>query len=257
MLAAAFRNQIIAEEILLEALPKEFDGFRILFISDIHRRRLPVKLLSPMKGNIDAVFLGGDLTEKGASMNRLYDNMTLAASLAPAYAVHGNHDYRANITLVDNIIRGCGVKLLQDESIMIQKNGGRLLLTGVDFPRTGGKRAYRPLPPLSSAEAALCRIILVHDPLWLSQQTEVPADLVLAGHTHGGQVVLPFVGHRHVDPFYRHYNAGHYIIPRNDGSGTKARMLISRGFGTAHLPLRWGSRAEMHVLTLRCGVQRD
>ncbi|MEC0166860.1 metallophosphoesterase [Paenibacillus graminis] len=254
MLAAAFKNQIIAEEILLEALPKELDGFRILFISDIHRRRLPAKLLSPVKGKIDAVFLGGDLTENGASMNRLYDNMTLAAALAPAYAVHGNHDYRANITLVDNIIRGCGVKLLQDENIMIQKNGGMLLLTGVDFPRTGGKKAYRPLPPLSGAEAKLFRIILVHDPLWLSRQSEVPADLVLAGHTHGGQVVLPFVGHRHVDPFYRHYNAGHYVIPRKDGSGTKARMLISRGFGTAHLPLRWGSRAEMHVLTLRRGA---
>ncbi|QQZ60712.1 hypothetical protein JI735_30310 [Paenibacillus sonchi] len=50
MLAAAFRNHIIAEEIFLEALPKEFDGFRILFISDIHRRCLPVKRLSPMKG---------------------------------------------------------------------------------------------------------------------------------------------------------------------------------------------------------------
>ncbi|WP_039836084.1 metallophosphoesterase [Paenibacillus sonchi] len=254
MLAAAFRNHIIAEEIFLEALPKEFDGFRILFISDIHRRCLPVKRLSPMKGEIDAVFLGGDLTEKGASMKRLYDNMTLAAALAPAYAVHGNHDYRANITLVDNIIRGSGVKLLQDESITIQKKGSRLLLTGVDFPRTGGKRAYRPLPPLSSAEAPLCRIILVHDPLWLTRQSEVPADLVLAGHTHGGQVVLPFVGHRHVDPFYRQYNAGHYVIPRNDGTGKKAGLLISRGFGTAHLPLRWGSRAEMHVLTLRRGA---
>lgn len=54
---------------------------------------------------MDAVFLGGDMTEKGASIERLLKNMTLAASVAPVYAVHGNHDYRANISLVDNIIR--------------------------------------------------------------------------------------------------------------------------------------------------------
>ncbi|MBW4082861.1 metallophosphoesterase [Paenibacillus sp. S150] len=251
MLAAAFRDRIIAEEIFLEALPGAFDGFRILFISDIHRRRLPGKLLKSLKGKVDAVFLGGDMTERGGSMNRLHDNMTLTAELAPVYAVHGNHDYRANTALVDNIIRGSGVRLLQDESIIIEKNESRLLLTGVDFPRSGGKKAYRPLPPLTGAESSLCRIILVHDPLWLSRQPEVPADLVLAGHTHGGQVVLPFVGHRHVDPFYREYNAGRYVLPGRNGA--EAQMLISRGFGTAHLPLRWGSPAEMHVLTLRRG----
>ncbi|OKP84426.1 hypothetical protein A3844_12095 [Paenibacillus helianthi] len=257
MLVAAFRNRIIAEEIFLEALPEALEGFRILFISDIHRRRLPIKLLNPLKGKVDAVFLGGDLTEKGGSLNRLCDNMTLVAGLAPVYAVHGNHDYRANISLVDNIIRGSGAILLQDESITIEKNGSRLLLTGVDFPRKGGKKAYQPLTPLAAPDASLCRIILVHDPLWLSQQSEIPADLVLAGHTHGGQVVLPFVGHRHVDPFYQVYNAGHFVLPRKDGSKTEAKMLISRGFGTAHLPLRWGSPSEMHILTLRRGASRD
>lgn len=256
MLTAAFRNRIIAEEIILESLPKAFDGFRILFISDIHRRRLPRRLLEPMKGQLGAVLLGGDMTDKGGSISTLGDNMKLAASLAPAYAVHGNHDYRANITLVDNIIRGSGVRLLIDENIIIEYGDAELLLTGVDFPKQGGKRAYAPLPSPSPLEAPLCRIILVHDPLWLTQQTGLPADLVLAGHTHGGQVVLPFLGHRHVDPFYREYNAGHYVLPRQDGSGAEAKLLISRGFGTAHLPLRWGSPAEMHVLTLRRGEKR-
>ncbi|WP_198015839.1 metallophosphoesterase [Paenibacillus sp. HW567] len=251
MLAAAFRNQIIAEEIFLESLPQEFDGFRILFISDIHRRRLPKRLLEPMKGKVDIVLLGGDMTDKGGSISRLSDNMKLAASLAPAYAVHGNHDYRANTALVDDILRGSGVRLLIDENIIIEHEGAELLLTGVDFPPKGGKRAYAPLPSPTPSEAQLFRIILVHDPLWLTQQTGPPADLILAGHTHGGQIVLPFVGHRHVDPFYREYNAGHYVLPRKDGSGKEAKLLISRGFGTAHLPLRWGSPAEMHVLTLR------
>ncbi|MNI87303.1 phosphodiesterase YaeI [compost metagenome] len=96
----------------------------------------------------------------------------------------------------------------------------------------------------------------MHDPLWLSKQKKVPADLILAGHTHGGQVVLPFGLQMHTDPFYRTYNAGMYTIAREDGSGGSAKLLISRGFGTAHLPLRWRSPSEMHVLTLRRGKNR-
>jgi predicted MPP superfamily phosphohydrolase len=252
MVAAAFKKRIIAEEIVLDRLPAAFDGFRILFITDIHRRRLPGAMLAPLRGKVDTVFLGGDLTERGSRVERLLDNMTLASTLAPVYAVHGNHDYRANIPLVDNIIRGSGARLLLDENLAIERAGARMILTGVDFPRTGGKKAYSPLPPVAAADAAACRIILVHDPLWLSQQQEVPADLILAGHTHGGQVVLPFIGSKHGDDFYRQYNAGMYEITGYGNSAIPLKLLISRGFGTAHLPLRWGSPAEMHVLTLRC-----
>ncbi|CAH1194386.1 hypothetical protein PAECIP111892_01628 [Paenibacillus auburnensis] len=256
MLAAAFRHRIIAEEIVLDALPPGFDGFRILFITDIHRRRLPKALQASLGGEIDAVFLGGDITEKGNSLSRLSDNMNLLCSIAPVYAVHGNHDYKAKVALVDNIIRGSGARLLMDENVFLERNGQKLLLTGVDFPKQGGKRKYAPLPLAPLSAVPYCRIILVHDPLWLSKQSSVPADLVLAGHTHGGQVVLPFGLQMHTDPFYRTYNAGNYSIPREDGTGADAKLLISRGFGTAHLPIRWRSPAEIHVLTLRQGQSR-
>lgn len=251
MIISAFKKTIITEEIMLEKLPAVFDGFRILFITDIHRRRLPVAHLSPLKGKVDAVFLGGDITEKNSSLTRLNDNMSLATSIAPTYVVHGNHDYRANISLVDNIIRGSGAMLLMDENVAIEREGSTLWITGVDFPKKGGNKSYSPLPLITRSSENACRIILVHDPLWLSERKAVPADLVLAGHTHGGQIVLPLIGHRHVEPFYHKYDAGMFRWPRGDGSKSFAKLLISRGFGTAHLPLRWGSPAEMHVLTLR------
>ncbi|WP_340004166.1 metallophosphoesterase [Paenibacillus sp. FSL K6-0276] len=253
MVSNAFRNRIITEEIILNSLPDAFDGFRILFITDIHRRRLPSALLTPLKGEIDAVFLGGDLTERNSPLNRLVDNMTLVTSIAPTYVVHGNHDYRANISLVDQIIRGSGAKLLLDENVSFEREGVSLWLTGVDFPKKGGNTSYRPLPRLTTHTSIddTCRIILVHDPLWLSKRQSVPADLILAGHTHGGQVILPFVGQRHVETFYHKYDAGMFQWPRRDGAGRNSKLLISRGFGTSHLPIRWGSPAEMHVLTLR------
>lgn len=253
MVASAFGKRIIAEEIELDRLPPALDGFRILFITDIHRRRLPAALLEPLRGKVDIVFLGGDMTEKGCPIERLADNMRLAASIGPVYAVHGNHDYRSNINLVDQIISGSGARLLMDENVTLTRGGGRLILTGVDFPRTGGKLAYKQLPPVAAEDAEVFRIVLVHDPLWLSQQKEVTADLILAGHTHGGQVVLPFIASRHTDEFYRRYNAGMYNPEGYGNASRPLKLLISRGFGTAHLPLRWGSPAEMHVLTLRCG----
>ncbi|WNS44467.1 metallophosphoesterase [Paenibacillus sp. MMS20-IR301] len=252
MVAGAFRSRIIAEEIVLAGLPGGFDGYRILFITDIHRRRLPAALLEEYRGELDAVFLGGDLTEKGVPLKRLRNNLALAASLAPVYAVHGNHDYQAEIRLVDQLIRSSGARLLVDENVKLECSGAEIVLTGVDFPRTGGKRAYHALPPVTARDDGAFRIILVHDPLWLAQQKEVPADLILAGHTHGGQVVLPFIASRHADEFYRHYNAGMYDLPAYGNDTYQPKMLISRGFGTAHLPLRWGSPAEMHLLTLRC-----
>ncbi|WP_195724301.1 metallophosphoesterase [Paenibacillus monticola] len=250
MVISAFGKRIIAEEIFLDSLPQAFEGFRILFITDIHRRLLPQALMLSLKGHVDAVFLGGDITEKNNPMNRLLSNMALVTSIAPTYAVHGNHDYNANTSVVDNIIRKSGAVLLVDENVAIERAGGTLWLTGVDFMVKRGKSAYPPLPPLAVSDTA-CRIILVHDPVWLSQRSSVPADLVLAGHTHGGQVVFPFFGRRHVETFYQEYDAGWFILPKGDESKTFAKLLISRGFGTAHLPLRFRSPAEIHVLTLR------
>lgn len=251
MVVSAFKKTIITEEIILDSLPSQFDGFRILFITDIHRRKLPTELLLQLKGKVDAVFLGGDITEKDSPLNRLVDNMDLVTSIAPTYVVHGNHDYRANISLVDNIIRGSGATLLMDQNVAIEREGGILWLTGVDFPKKGNNKSYSPLPPITRNGSDTCRIILVHDPLWLSKRKSVPADLILAGHTHGGQVILPFIGQRHVESFYHNYDAGMFQWPKGDGSEGFAKLFISRGFGTAHLPLRYGSPAEMHVLTLR------
>lgn len=251
MVISAFGKRMIPLDIPLEHLPESLSGFRILLITDIHARRLPAKLLEPLRGRVDAVLLGGDLTQGGNPPERLRDNMRLAASIGPAYAVHGNHDGKADLAVVDAILRESGVRLLLDENVVLRHPGGELLLTGVDFPRTGGKRAYAPLPVREPGTEDLCRIILVHDPLWLEEREELPADLILAGHTHGGQVVPPLLERRHVEAFYREYSAGMYLLPR--GSGPPVRLFISRGFGTAHLPLRFRSPAEMHVLTLRRG----
>ncbi|QWU14662.1 Predicted phosphohydrolase, MPP superfamily [Paenibacillus sophorae] len=251
MLSGACRSRLAETDIELETLPRAFEGYRILLVTDIHRRILPRKRLSSLKGQIDIVLLGGDMTEKNSPLKRLDDNMALLASIGPVYAVHGNHDYKADIVEVDRILEQNGVRLLTDENVALERERTTLWLTGVDHPRKGGRLGFAPLPDLPAGAEKECRIILVHDPMWLMRLSNVPADLILSGHTHGGQVVLPIIGLRHVEDFYRTYSAGMYRWPKGDDTDREAMLLISRGFGTAHLPLRFRSPAELHILTLR------
>ena len=253
MFAKAYGRTVTEEEVRLDRLPAAFDGFRLLFITDLHRRRLPAGLIGRFKGSVDAVLLGGDLTERGSPLPRLKDNLELLASVAPVYAVHGNHDYYADTEAVDRLLADSGCRLLLDENAALRKGDDTLWLTGVDYPRRGGKTRYDALPPIPQGEES-CRIILVHDPIWLSQRVTVPAELVLAGHTHGGQVLLPLIGGKKIESFYTRYRAGWYKWPKGGHLEGDADVFISCGFGTAHLPLRWGSRAELHVVTLRRSV---
>ncbi|MNM09209.1 putative metallophosphoesterase [compost metagenome] len=251
MVISAFGRRIVETDIVLDNLPAALDGFRILLVTDIHRRRLPKSLPSCLGRGVNLVLLGGDMTEKNAPLHRLESNLELLAPVAPVFAVHGNHDYKAEIAKVDSIIRDRGIRLLVDENEQLDSNGEKFWLTGVDYPRSGGKIDYATLPELPEGSKGAFRIILVHDPMWLMTRCTVPADLVLAGHTHGGQVLVPLIGRRHVETFYHTYSAGMYDWARRDGSGGLAKVFISRGFGTAHLPLRFRSPAEINVLTLR------
>lgn len=249
MAASAFGRGVTEAEVRLRRLPAAFDGMTILFITDIHRRKLPASLFAPLRERAGLVLVGGDLTERGVPLDRVRSNMELLASVAPVYAVHGNHDYRADTEQLDRAVKESGARLLADENTPLRRGGETLWLTGIDFPRRGS-RAYGPLPALPPEEGQACRIVLVHDPLWLSMQERVPAELVLCGHTHGGQIRLPVLGARHADPFYRRYESGWHTW-RGRSEAEPAQVLISRGFGTAHVPLRLRCPAEFHLLTLR------
>ena len=246
----AIRKQLIPVEIEMNRLPNSFNGSVILFITDIHRRNLPENLLMTLKGQVDWIFLGGDMMEKGVPLSRVERNMRLLSSIAPVYAVHGNHDYKADVLSLDRILTQCGVELLINRNVKLERNGSHIWLTGVDYPRVR-KRSYPALPKLPSIEANTCRLVLVHDPAWISRYSTKPADLTLSGHTHGGQIVFPFFGPIHLDKCYRNVPSGFFQWQQPSALIKTATIFISRGFGYRHLPLRFRCPAEMNLITLR------
>ncbi|WKL02684.1 hypothetical protein Q0F98_01885 [Paenibacillus amylolyticus] len=86
---------------------------------------------------------------------------------------------------------------------------------------------------------------------------EENADLILSGHTHGGQLVLPFFGPLFLSKAYRPVSNGWYSLKRSpEDVHQEGKMLVSRGYSTNHLPLRLGCPAEMHIITLRVPVEK-
>lgn len=251
MIYEATRHNTIAPiDVELDRLPASFDGCTILLISDIHRRTLPRDLLLSMQGTVNWVFLGGDIMEKNVPLSKVEQNIQSVKSVAPVYAVHGNHDHDAGVAKLDDLLHRYNITLLQNDNISLENNGEQVWLTGMDYPHVY-KHAYPALPRLPEDELDRCRIVLVHDPAWITRYSTLPADLVLSGHTHGGQIILPIIGAPQLNGFYQQYAHGLFKWKQPYAIVKTAQMFVSRGFGYRHVPLRFRCPAEMNLITLR------
>ncbi|EPZ38457.1 MULTISPECIES: metallophosphoesterase [Anoxybacillus] len=230
----AHRNRIIVQSLSFPTFPESFSRFRIFFISDIHRRRLSETFIRSLKGKVDLVVIGGDLTEKGVPFSRVKQNIEWLKQLGPVYFVWGNNDYEVDYHELDALLLESGVKILDNTAVIFEsEQGDRIALLGVDDMN---KRRDRLDLALSDAGDATFRIVVSHDPRIIQKITpEHNISLVLSGHTHGGQIRF--------GPF------GLYEKGRlQNVNGTM--LLVSNGYGTTTLPLRLGARAETHLIEL-------
>lgn len=253
MIVEARSFHVTEEEVFLERLPEAFEGTRLFFISDLHRRVLtPAHLQQIQEHNPASLYLiGGDLTEKGGNLQKAIGNVKAIRGMGPTFVVHGNHDYKADVRTLDIGMMELGVKILDNEAIRCEQDGSVLWLVGIDDIRS--KRA--------NIEAAMeepnldphFTIMLAHDPLLLKRGAPPLVDLILSGHTHGGQINLLGYGPLRTSTYYRQFTHGWHHIGRTNGADdVKAQMFISRGFGTTHLPFRLGAKPEASFITLRC-----
>ncbi|MBB3069617.1 putative MPP superfamily phosphohydrolase [Paenibacillus baekrokdamisoli] len=255
MVWESYRYNFDQQSVVLERLPASFDQTHILFISDIHRRSISNEIIAQCKaaGKTDLVLIGGDLREKGVAIARSRDNIRKLMTIAPVYMVYGNHDYDENIRPLEVMLQEERVGLLINQAVVLeQKDGSRIRLVGVDDPRT--KRDNLKLAISEPADGnELFTILLAHDPVIALRRDEIKSiDLILCGHTHGGQVCLPFIGPISRGPLEKVYWRGWFDL------GTKLtteawspRLFVSCGFGTSKLSIRLLAPAQFHRITLR------
>jgi predicted MPP superfamily phosphohydrolase len=239
-------------EVELEGLPTELDGLRIAHLSDFHLgvvsrgRGATLRAVRWVRERQpDLVCVTGDLVSRRRGLPELE---RLLGELAPCFVVLGNHDFAigrdpfSQAVEPGEIATGEGVTLLGDESIEIELRGRRVQLVGVD-PRTYADRDVHP-ETLADADAKL-RILLCHFPGIARRLPEGAFQLILSGHLHAGQIVIPVprrkLGLAHLRA---HAVEGVYRY----GATT---LHVSPGLGTTFVPVRFFARPEVTELVVR------
>ncbi len=160
------------------------------------------------------------------------------------WAVMGNHDYSTDPDRVTSALRAEGIQVLSNQSVPIERNGGRFWLGGVDDVLGGGADLGATLHHVPADEAT---VLLAHEPDYADYVARSPVDLQISGHSHGGQVRMPFVGPVYLPDMARKYVWGLYKV----GGLT---LYTNPGLGTVGIPVRWNCPPEITVLTLRRSV---
>jgi predicted MPP superfamily phosphohydrolase len=242
--------RVVREDVDVHRLPDALDGFKIVFVSDVHagpyfgpgRMRLLVHLVDRL--DPDALILGGDYVggrRDGAST--FYSQAPELRARYAKVAVLGNHDVWEGADEARAGLREAGFELLENRNVRLEVGGAILAIGGVDDLYTGHPNVAAAADGISADDYA---ILVSHNPdvfHSMLDDTERLWDLALGGHTHGGQFTLST---QHADNPSRHrrFRSGWF---EEDGIPT----LISNGVGTVLLPLRFQTPPEVHVLTLR------
>ena len=233
----------------LEGLPEAFNGFRIVHITDTHfgmwhlpiRDDLVIHIIEKFKP--DLIVFTGDLICSVDGVNEALKFASHLTSIAPTIMVLGNWDYwsRANIAELLRELEGLGVIVLINNSTRIARGGAAIYIVGVDDPYTWRDNLTKALTGIPKTSF---KILLAHSPQ-IIDEARGKVNLILAGHTHGGQVNIPLIGPLFVPlPLeYREYVYGLY-----NESGTL--MYVSRGIGCSMLPMRFMCPPEVVLITL-------
>jgi predicted MPP superfamily phosphohydrolase len=257
--AKGFRNatQISVTEAIFEFpnLPAEFDGFKILLITDLHidgLPDLPEKILEkalPLKSDI--CLFGGDYRFYNCGNTRnVCDRMRsfvkkLSENGIPVAAVLGNHDEYEIAKELD----AAGVKMLINENFTIDRNGTKIYICGVDDCHYYGSHDINQA--IAGVPNKAFKIFLCHSPELYADVERAGFSLYLAGHTHGGQI-CPIPG----KPILLQSK-----IPRRLAAGSWAQGNLkgytSRGAGSSGVPARFNCPPEIALITLKSGTNKN
>jgi uncharacterized protein len=284
--AGRLRYTVERIDVPISNLPPELDGLRIAQLSDIHigdympPREIAraVAMANELQPNLSVV-TGDFVSGEGDPLEACIAELSKLRAPLGVWGCNGNHEIYAGVEHeAEQLFRQKGMRLLRAQNAVIETNGTRFNLLGVDYQRDHMVSGERPGPMLKEIEHLIRRdmpnILLSHNPNSFPRAAELGIELSLAGHTHGGQIKFEIVDHsvspaRLISPFV----AGLYKLPMasqpsaisHQPSGNphdpqrlaavnghpKAALYVNRGLGTFGFPVRIGVPPEITLLTLR------
>jgi uncharacterized protein len=251
------RHEISVQRLMvkLPRLPEAFRGLTIAQLSDFHYAQFTepyfirqvierVNLLKP-----DVVVFTGDYITKGFWPEREMLRFTgecaeiLARVDCPIrYAVLGNHDCTVELysQAMIEALEAHNIPVLENRSVPLERDGARLWFAGTGDALLGRMHLDQAIPVASADEPV---ILLVHEPDVLPQVARHNVDLMLSGHTHGGQVRFPFLPPMFLPGLGQRYVAGLFRLG-------DTQLYVNRGIGTVNLPFRLNCPPEITLITL-------
>ena len=245
-------------EAALSGLPGEFDGYTIVQLSDLHGHEYGegnADLLAMVaREKPDLIVITGDLIDQESQLQMIPALAKGLAVIAPSCYVTGNHEWglgTAKVKELKNLLTQCGVAVLSNQYEILERDGARIVLAGVDDPNgyADQKTPEELYAQIENETPGLFTVLLAHRNDRFDQYAAAGYGFVLSGHGHGGIVRLPFVGglvgaNRQLFP---KWTSGLYTV----GDST---LFVSRGLGNNTVPFqgfRLFNRPELAVITLR------
>lgn len=248
-----YNLQVTEYELYFDSLPEAFDGFRIVQLSDLHGWRFGngncrlaalVRALDP-----DIIAMTGDFVEDESQLDAtrgLLENLT---GTAPIYWVNGNHEWVGTVLpALRALLDEYGVTRLENQYLPLEKDGMRIVIAGAEDPN-GRADMIKPDALAQTLRAEYPEefvLWLGHRNYWTERYPQLPVDLILSGHAHGGIVRLPGIGGL--------LNVNHSLMAEYEAGaypGERFTMLVSRGLGNSIPVPRIFNRPEVVTVVLR------
>lgn len=251
--------QVTVNEIFNSKIPKEFNGFTIVQVSDLHNTNFghnQSELIDKVKSqNPDVIVVTGDLIYKRSQdVKNSLSFINQAVDIAPVYFVTGNHEAQIDEYDLDELYKNlinAGVFILDNQSVKLSCNNSHINLFGIndaDMYYDGYHYDDEIINNLLSdikVDNTEFNILLAHKPEFIDIYAKYKYDLVFSGHAHGGQIRLPFLGGIWAPDqgFFPKYTQGQYVFE-------DTTMIVSRGLGKSIIPTRIFNRPEIVVCKL-------
>jgi predicted MPP superfamily phosphohydrolase len=240
--------------------PPACDGLRVAALADLHVGspwngvgKLARIVAETRAARPDLVLLAGDYAIQGVKGGRFVPPEAIGDGLRPldpplgTWAVLGNRDWWLDRTRVRSALEAGGVRFLEDESAPIERGGCRFWLTGIGDFWESPHHVDAALRPVPEGAAVLA---FTHNPDLFPLIPAARVSLTIAGHTHGGQIYVPFYGRPFVPSIYGERFAIGHVVEQG------RHLFVTPGLGTSVIPARFLVPPEVSLLTLRADTLR-
>jgi len=251
------RPRIVRKEIALRRWPSRLEGFTIAHLSDfhydsycsVHPLRAAIGMVNGLRPDLIVLtgdfvsepFLHGDRKKAAFAAEPCAELLSQMQAPHGSWAVLGNHDVMTDANRIISSLQSRGIHVLVNQSVAIERDGGRFWLSGIDDAMERTPDLDGALHKIPSDDPV---VLLAHEPDYADHAARYAVDLQLSGHSHGGQIRLPLLPPLFLPPLARKYVWGLYQV-------AGLTLYTNPGLGTVNIPVRMNCPPEITLLTIR------